>query len=144
MADKTAGRPASIAISLPDGLPFENDEAAIAHVLSQHLDKFFDKSEVEIEPPKGNFLVINKCTITGELLGPPNYHRYNQLVQQHFAAKIRGMSLETYRKIRIETIRDPEVRAQWLAKMKKATRYTWKVAAKPRRRRVFRRQSDRG
>ena len=123
-------RPAPISISVPDGLPFENDEAAIAHVLSLHLDKFFDKSDVEIDPPKGNFLVINKCTITGELLGPPNYHRYNQMVQQHFAAKIRGMSLEAYRN-RIETVRDPEVVAQWLEKMKKTTRYTWKVTAKP-------------
>lgn len=122
-------KPAPISIAVPDGLPFETDDAAIAHVLSQHLDKFFDKSDVEIEPPKGNFLVINKCTITGELLGPPNYHRYNQLVQQHFAAKIRGMSLEAYRN-RIETVRDPEVVAKWLEKMKKTTRYTWKVQAK--------------
>jgi len=123
-------KPAPISISVPDGLPFETDDAAISHVLSTHLDKFFDKSDVEIDPPKGNFLVINKCTITGELLGPPNYHRYNQLVQQHFAAKIRGMSLEAYRN-RIETIRDPEVVAQWLEKMKKTTRYTWKVSSKP-------------
>jgi hypothetical protein len=41
------------------------------------------------------------------------------------------MSLEAYRS-RIETIRDPEVVAQWLEKMKKTTRYTWKTpAAKP-------------
>lgn len=123
-------KPAPISISVPDGLPFETDEAAIAHVLGQHLDKFFDQTVVEIDPPKGNFLVINKCTITGELLGPPNYHRYNQLVQQHHAAKIRGQSLEAYRN-RIETIRDPEVVAQWLEKMKKTTRYTWKVQVKP-------------
>ena len=123
-------KPASLSISVPDGLPFESDEAAISHVLSQHLDRFFDRAEAEIEPPKGNFLVINKCTITGELLGPPNYHRYNQIVQQHYAAKIRGMSLEAYRS-RIETLRDPEVVAQWLEKMKKTTRYTWKTATKP-------------
>ncbi|MEO6874139.1 MAG: hypothetical protein ABI222_04895 [Opitutaceae bacterium] len=122
-------KPAPISIAVPDGLPFENDEAAINHVLSLHLEKFFDRSDVVIDPPKGNFLVINKCTITGELLGPPNYHRYNQLVQQHFAAKIRGMSLEAYRN-RIETVRDPEVVAQWLEKMKKTTRYTWKVSSK--------------
>ncbi len=126
-------KPAPLYLSVPDGLPFESDEAAVAHVLGTHLDKFFDRSEVEIDPPKGNFLVINKCTVTGELLGPPNYHRYNQIVQQHHAAKIRGMSLEAYRN-RIETIRDPEVVAQWLEKMKKTTRYTWKPpvkAAKP-------------
>jgi hypothetical protein len=120
-------------ISVPDGIPFESDEAAVAHVLSKHLDKFFDTAEAEVEPPKGNYQVINKCTLTGELLGPPNYHRYNQIVQQHYAAKIASrMSLEAYRS-RIETIRDPEVVNQWLAKMKKTTRYTWKLngAAKP-------------
>ncbi|MEO7413781.1 MAG: hypothetical protein ABIZ81_10515 [Opitutaceae bacterium] len=112
-------------VSVPDGLPFETEDAALAHVLSKHLNLFFESAEAEIEPPKGNFQVINKCSITGELLGPPNYHRYNQIVQQHHAAKIPRMSLEAYRG-RIETIRDPEVVAQWLEKMKKTTRYTWK------------------
>src|SRR5438132_2149217 len=36
------------------------DEAAVAHVLSKHLNVFFDTAEVEVEPPKGNFQVINK------------------------------------------------------------------------------------
>ena len=116
-------------ISLPDGLPFESDEAAVSHVMSKHLDKFFDTAEVEVDPPKGNFQVINRCGITGELLGPPNYHRYNQIVQQHYAAKLAGrMGPEGFRG-RIETVRDPEVVNQWLAKMKKTTRYTWKTAA---------------
>lgn len=116
-------------ISVPDGIPFESDDAAVAHVLSKHLDKFFDTAEVEVDPPKGNFQVINKCGITGELLGPPNYHRYNQIVQQHYAAKVASrMGLEAFRS-RIETIRDPEVVNQWLAKMKKTTRYTWKFGA---------------
>src|SRR5688572_13873477 len=39
------------------------------------------------------------------------------------------MSLEAFRN-RIETIRDPEVVNQWLAKMKKTTRYTWKSGIK--------------
>jgi hypothetical protein len=113
-------------ISVPDGVPFESDEAAVAHVLSKHLDKFFDTAEVEVDPPKGNFQVINKCGITGELLGPPNYHRYNQIVQQHYAAKVASrMGFEAFRS-RIETVRDPEAVSQWLAKMKKTTRFTWK------------------
>ncbi len=115
-------------LSVPDGMPFESDDAAVAHVLSNHLDKFFDRAEVDVEPPKGNFQVINKDSVTGELLGPPNYHRYNQIVQQHHAAKLPRMPFETF-KSRIETIRDPEVVNQWLAKMKKATRYTWKTPA---------------
>jgi hypothetical protein len=118
-------------VAVPDGLPFESDEAAVAHVLGNHLDKFFDRAEVEVDPPKGNFQVVNRCGLTGELLGPPNYHRYNQIVQQHYAAKVGSrMVFEAYRS-RIETIRDPEVVNQWLAKMKKTTRYTWKQAAAP-------------
>ncbi len=121
-----SAKPASLCISLPDGIPFETEEAAVAHIISHHLDKFFDLAEVDIEPPKGNFQVINRCTITGELLGPPNYHRYNQIVQQHHAARISRMSFEKFRE-RIESVRDPELINQWLEKMKKATRYTWKL-----------------
>lgn len=120
----------AIYLSVPDGMPFDTEEAALAHVFSNHLGRFFDLAEVEIEPPKGNFQVINKCGVTGELLGPPNYHRYAQIVQQHYTAKITRMPLDVFRS-RIETVRDPEVVAQWLEKMKKTTRYTWKQGAKP-------------
>lgn len=121
-----AVKPAPFFISVPDGLPFETEDAAISHVLEKHLGLFFDTAEVEVEAPKGNFQVVNRCTVTGTLLAPPNYHRYNQIVAQHHAANIR-MPLEAY-KAKIETVRDPEVVAQWLEKMKKATRYTWKPA----------------
>lgn len=117
-----------IYLSVPDGLPFDTEEAAVAHVLTKHLGIFFDTADVEVEAPKGNFQVINRCSVTGELLGPPNYHRYNHIVQQHHATKISRMSLDAYRS-RIETVRDPEVVAQWLEKMKKATRYSWKNPA---------------
>jgi hypothetical protein len=117
--------PQPIHVSVPDGLPFETEEAAVAHVVGDHLGKFFDCAEAQVDPPKGNFLVINKCGVTGELLGPPNYHRYSQMVQQHHAAKLARMPFEAFR-ARIETVRDPEVVNQWLEKMKKVTRYTWK------------------
>ena len=120
-------KPAPFAISVPDGVPFESEEAAVNYVLEKHLGQFFETSEVEIDAPKGNFQVVNKCTVTGELLGPPNYHRYNQIVQQHHAANIK-LPFEVYRN-KIESVREPEVIAQWLEKMKKTTRYTWKLAS---------------
>ncbi|MSU24722.1 MAG: hypothetical protein EXS32_12985 [Opitutus sp.] len=127
----SAAKPAFY-ISVPDALPFESDEAAVAHVLANHLGAFFDTAEVEVDPPKGNYQVINKCGVTSELLGPPNYHRYNQIVQQHHAAKVARMAFEAFRS-RIETVRDPEIVNQWMEKMKKTTRYTWnpKIKAKP-------------
>jgi hypothetical protein len=119
-------RPAPLAVAVPDGAPCESEEAAIAHVLATHLDKFFATTAVEIEPPKGNFQVINRCGVTGALLGPPNYHRYLQIVQQHHAARVR-LPFETYRS-RIESVRDPEIVNQWLAQMRRVTRYVWKLA----------------
>ncbi|MCS6244757.1 MAG: hypothetical protein H2172_13010 [Opitutus sp.] len=122
----SAAKPAPFAISVPDGVPFESEQAAINHVFEKHFAQFFDTAEVEIEAPKGNFQVVNRCSVTGELLGPPNYHRYNQIVQLHHAANIK-LPFEVYRG-KIESVREPEVIAQWLEKMKKTVRYTWKVA----------------
>jgi hypothetical protein len=118
--------PQPIHVAVPDGVPFETEDAAVSYVMGSFLGNFFDRAEVEVDPPKGNFLVINKCGVTGELLGPPNYHRYNQMVQQHFTAKVSRMPFEAFRS-RIETVRDPEVVNQWLEKMKKVTRYTSKA-----------------
>jgi hypothetical protein len=128
-APDSSGRsaPAGFYVSVPDGLPFETEEAALNHVLTKHLGLFFDSAEVTIDPPKGNFQVVNRCGVTGELIGPPNFHRYNQLVQQHYAARVDRMPFEAF-KSRIESVREPEAIQAWLGKMKKATRYTWKTA----------------
>jgi len=127
--DGSSGRsaPTGFFISVPDGLPFETEEAALNHVLTKHLGLFFESAEVTIDPPKGNFQVVNRCGVTGELIGPPNFHRYNQLVQQHYAARVARMPFEAF-KSRIESVREPEAIQAWLDKMKKATRYTWKAA----------------
>lgn len=122
---QAAAKPAPLYMSLPDHLPFDTEDAAIQHVLGSNLNAFFDMQEVEVEPPKGSFPIINKCGVTGELLGPPNYHRYQQILQQHYAAKIKGMSFDRFRE-NIVSVREPEVAAAWLEKMKKAIRYTWK------------------
>ncbi len=124
-----AAKPAPLFLSVPDGVPFETEEAAIAHVLDKHIGTFFEIGEVEVDPPKGNFQVVNRCGVTGELLGPPNYHRYTQIIQRHHAAKLARMPFETFR-AKIETLREPEQINQWLEKMKRTTRYTWKTAAK--------------
>lgn len=127
-AEAAAAKPGPLFMSLPDHLPFDTEDAAIQHVLSNNLGAFFETQDVEVEAPKGNFPIINKCGITGELLGPPNYHRYQQILQQHHAAKLGRMPFERFRES-IVSVREPEVAAQWLEKMKKATRYTWKTPA---------------
>jgi hypothetical protein len=122
---QAAAKPAPLYMSMPDHLPFDTEDAAVQHALSNNLGAFFEMQEVEVDPPKGSFPIINKCGVTGELLGPPNYHRYQQILQQHYASKIKGMSFDRFRDS-IVSVREPEVAAAWLEKMKKAIRYTWK------------------
>ncbi len=111
--------------SLPHGVPFPTEDEAVAHALAGGLDPFFTSEVVEVEPPKGAFQFVNRCPVTRELLGPPNHHRYAQTLQHHHASRGIQMPFERY-KASIEVVRDPEVVAQWLESMKKATRYTFK------------------
>ena len=122
---KAGEKPAPLFFSVPGHLPFETEDAAINHVLSQHLDLFFDVEEIEVEAPKGNFQMVNRCSVTGDLLGPPNYHRYQEFLQRHYAAKITGMSFDRFVS-KVETVKEQESIDAWVESMKKGARYTLK------------------
>jgi hypothetical protein len=117
--------PAQLYYSVPGHLPFETEEDAVNFVISNHLDLFFEIEEIEVEPPKGNFQMVSRCTITGELLGPPNYHRYQEFLQRHYAARITGMSFERFTS-KVEGVKEQEQIDAWLESMKKGARYTVK------------------
>ena len=117
--------PAPLYYSVPWHLPFETEEDVINYVMANCLDQFFEIEEIEVEPPKGNFQMVNRCTITSELLGPPNYHRYQEFLQLHYAARITGMSFEQFT-ARIESSKEQEHIDAWLESMKKGARYTVK------------------
>jgi hypothetical protein len=119
------GKPASLYFSVPGHLPFESEEEAVNHVVAHHLEQFFDVEEIEVEPPKGNFQMVSRCTITGKLLGPPNYHRYQEFLRHHYATQISGMSFERFTS-KIEGVKEPEQIEAWLDSMKKGARYSVK------------------
>ncbi len=110
-------------ISVPDGLPFASEEDAVQHVMANHSQVFFTMEEATVDRPKGSFQAVSRCGITGELLGPPNYHRYQQLLQEHHARKLPGVPFARFQG-RLETVREAELIEQWLVKMETCTRYT--------------------
>lgn len=120
-------QPQTLFISVPDNVPFLSEDAAMSHVFTAHADKFFEIEEVEVDPPKGNFQIVNRCGITGELLAPPNYHRYQQILQAHYSARIGNMPYERFLS-RVEGVREKESIDQWVEKMRKQTRYKLKEA----------------
>lgn len=123
--DSSANRePApQLVVSVPDGMPFLNEADAFAYVFAHHAEKFFSVETVEVDAPKGNFTMVSKCGFTGELLAPPNYHAYQQILRDHHAANFPKMPFEKFMS-RLETVKDKETVDAWVAKMKTVVRYT--------------------
>ncbi|WOO43564.1 hypothetical protein [Rubellicoccus peritrichatus] len=122
---KNADGPTQFYCSAPDGVPFLTEDAAVSHVLQNHIERFFEVEDAEVEPPKGNFPSISKCGVTGELLGPPNYHRYQALIQEHHATRLSNMSFERFTS-KIESVKEQETIDAWIQKMTKVKRFTIK------------------
>lgn len=98
-------------------------DECVAHFLtSDWKGEFYEEEEVEAEPPTGSFQAIAKCGLSGEILGPPNYHAYTQNVLELHRSRFANMDLERY-KSRIQTVRSEEAVNEWLESMKKKTQY---------------------
>lgn len=95
-----------------DGAIFVDAEAFKAHALSQHLQDFFDIQDVEVEAPVGNFNCVGRCRLSGQLLGPPNYHGYQERLMDLYRSRFTHLSVDEYRN-QIEMVRDPAVVDQW-------------------------------
>ena len=96
----------------PTGQIFSSREACHTHVVAALLEQHFSIETVQQDPPAGNFVCVGRCTLTGELLGPPNHHGYTKRVDELHRTRFAHMSLDTYRR-QIETVRDPEIIEQW-------------------------------
>lgn len=110
-------------LSVFDGLPFESEEEAIEDGFQAHSERLLTVGEVPVEPPSGRFQVVNRCTITGMVLGPPNYHRYQTLEREHHRRCLGNHSYESFRS-KIEAVKDPEVIDEWVKKMTHGIRYS--------------------
>lgn len=109
----------------PLNLPFDDEQDAKKAATDYYVEKLFSTESAECEPPKGNFQVVNRCTITGELLGAPNWHRYGEFLREYHARKCPKISFENFCES-IESVRDPEQIEAWLSQMKTRTVYRLK------------------
>ena len=104
---------------------FTDPAAAEAHTLNRHLDKMFLIEETTTEPPAGNFTCIARCRSSGELLGPPNYHGYQEKLMALYRERYAHLSLDDYRNS-IETLREPALIEKWKEESRKQTVYKLK------------------
>ncbi len=123
MPPAEAGQPRPVLVQcLECKRVFRHRANAEAHVLHDHLDKFFTIEEVDCEPPAGNFTFVARCGLSGTLLGPPNHHGYNEQIQELWSRRFAHMSKAEYLG-HIETVRDEALVEQWKDSLRKKTTY---------------------
>ena len=93
-----------------------------AHVFQQHFDRWYRKEEQEVEPPSGHFSSVARCPFSGELLGPPNHHAFEERLLYLHRTRFSHLSLEEYRR-RLENVRDPALIEEWRKMASRKTRY---------------------
>jgi hypothetical protein len=107
--------------ALDDTLWLSEDEA-VAHVLKKHFATFYQAERTATEPPKGKYTFVAQCGMSGAILGPPNYHDYQNQLRKLHAERFSRMPFEVY-KSRVKIVRDEEVVKKWVEDQSFKTEY---------------------
>ncbi|HSP41994.1 MAG TPA: hypothetical protein VLO11_03910 [Luteolibacter sp.] len=112
---------------LDDSL-FLTREEAVRHLWHSELRaRFIAEETVEVDPPSGNFQLVARCGLSGEWLGPPNFHSYQTTLRRLHRERFSHMPFEAY-SAKVRTERGEEAINAWLETQKKKTRWRLKDA----------------
>ncbi len=105
---------------LNDHGPIALESVALERIaFSEKRDEFYATEMVEKEPIKGNFTSVARCTLSGRVLGPTNYHTFQKTIRSLYDQRFsRRMSFEEYRRT-IEITTDPTIVNQWKEEARK-------------------------
>jgi hypothetical protein len=106
---------------LDDTLWLSEDEA-VAHILQKHFNTFYQAERTATEPPKGKYTFVAQCGMSGVVLGPPNYHDYQNQLRKLHAERFARLPFEAY-KARVKIVRDEEVVKKWIEEQSWKTEY---------------------
>ncbi len=109
---------------------FLTQEDAVRFSLRRRANKLFSEVKKPVEPPKGNFQFVNRCGLTGEWLGPPNFHGYQSRLVKHHQTRLAHMPFERF-KASIETVRDEGTVKAWIESRSALTEYTCLLCSEP-------------
>jgi hypothetical protein len=107
--------------ALDDTLWLSEDEV-IGHVLQKHFGTFYQADRTATEPPKGKYTFVAQCGMSGIILGPPNYHDYQNQLHKLHSERFSRMPFEMY-KARVKIVRDEEVIKKWVDDQSWKTEY---------------------
>jgi len=107
--------------ALDDSLWLSEDEA-VTHLLGKNFDMFYKAEKTTIEPPKGTYTFVAQCGMSGAILGPPNYHDYQNKLRKLHAERFSRMPYEAF-KARVKIVKDEAVVKKWIEDQSTKTQY---------------------
>jgi hypothetical protein len=99
-----------------------SEDQAVDHVLSRHFSTFYKTEKTEIDPPKGTYTFVAQCGMSDQILGPPNYHGYQEKLRSLHADRFSRLPFDVF-KSRVKIVHDEEVVKQWLDDQSWKTEY---------------------
>lgn len=96
---------------------------AMVHVLDKHFATFYSSEKIPTEPPKGTYTFVAQCGISGAILGPPNYHDYQNKLRKLHQERFARMPFEAF-KSRIRIVKDEAIVKKWLEEQSFKTEFT--------------------
>ncbi|MEX1048728.1 MAG: hypothetical protein WED15_04310 [Akkermansiaceae bacterium] len=104
---------------------FLTREEAIRHLWNSELrNELIEEETIEVDPPTGSFQAIARCGLSGEWLGPVNFHSYQTNLRRLHRERFARMPFEAYA-AKVRTERGEEAVNAWLETMKTKTR--WRI-----------------
>ena len=107
-----------------------SEPEAVSHVLRKFFSTFYQPEKIPTEPPKGTYTFVAQCGLSGVILGPPNYHDYQNKLRKLHAERFARMPFEVY-KSRVKIVRDEAVVKQWLEEQSHKMEYVCLNVAEP-------------
>ncbi len=98
--------------ALDDSLWLSEDEA-VAHILTKHFATFYQAERTPTDPPKGTYTFVAQCGMSGTILGPPNYHDYQNQLRKLHTDRFSRMPFEAF-KARVKIVKDEAVVKKWI------------------------------
>jgi len=128
---KTDGTPAQqIYVCALDDTPWLSEDEAVAHVLKNHFATFYQTDRTPCDPPKGVYTFVAQCGMSGAILGPPNYHDYQNQLRKLHAEKFSRMPFDMF-KSRVKIVKDEAVVKKWIEEQSSQIEYTCLNVAEP-------------
>lgn len=100
-----------------------NEDEIVDYIMRRHFATFYQTEKVPIDPPKGTYTFVAKCSLSGVILGPPNYHDYQTKLHRLHAERFSHIPFEVY-KSKIKIVRDEAAVKQWLEEQSWRVEYT--------------------